>query len=511
MDFPPLGQNHSISSLQKIVCSLWQKCVHFSNYDNDYEISMIVEELQSILHFLKTHISTSSTYSVQECIYGSIFNNLMCFLAYNRDIHMGLGHRKLTYGMMTIWYEYFPQITKQMIQCFVQNNEQNFSFGSWRDIPEFCNYLKLNSLLGLDHPLIPFLVSFMNETLHEDWEYYKIHESCKTNVAKWVPRESSKKNNWLFELLFLDWSKKYTHYFKHNDSHSSYIPSLLKAKTKYRKMVSTLTKTILPIECILCAKQNDQTCPPNITSNALVKYWDVLFNQNQQFQEKYLHSIKHNVCANNLSFYIKNLDNICFFNPRLPRSSQIYFPEHIGKYVKFAYRCVQHLGQYHSHVPDCPRLSEEISVLNSKWHHMCKIWNKLNFVTTNSIPVIDVHVFSLHDKILHNAIARACFIAQKSHIKRILFSAHIPIWINVQEASNFVHMIQIIFHALQNEILINTNIDHTLELLGEENIFVPIVITQNGYCYEYKYDYTFQDFFSIMDSPRYKNVQQLLV
>ena len=307
---------------------------------------------------------------------------------------MGLGHRKLTYAMLAVWYEYFPQITKQIIQLFVHKNDQKFSFGSWRDIPEFCNYLKHCCVLGHDHPLIPHLVSFMNETLHEDWEYYNIHNSCKTNVAKWVPRESSKKNNWLFELLFLDWSKKYTHYLKHNDSRSSYIPSLLKSKTKYRKIVSTLTKAILPMECILCAKQNELTYPPNITSKALIKYWDVLFNQNQQFQEKHVLSIKHDVCAKNLSFYIKNLDNICFFNPRLPRSKQIYFPEHIGEYVKLAYRCVQHVGHYVSHVPDCPKLSEEISVLNSKWHHMCKKWNKLDLAPENSLPIIDVNAYS---------------------------------------------------------------------------------------------------------------------
>ena len=266
----------------------------------------------------------------------------------------------------------------------------------------------------------------------------------------------------------------------------------------------------MPIERILCLKQNELTCPTNITSKALVKYWDVLFNQNQQFQEKHVHSIKHNVCANNLSFYIKNLDNICSFNPRLPRSKQIYFPEHIGEYVKLAYRCVQHVGHYIFYVPDCPRLSEEISVLNSKWHHMCKNWNKLDLAPENSLPIIDVNAYSLHDKTLHNAIARACFIAQKSNIKRILFSAHVPIWINVQEATNFVHMIQIIFYSLQNEILINTDLDFSLELLGQENLFVPIVITQNGYCYEYNHKYSFYDFFSIMDSPRYRNVQQLL-
>ena len=141
---------------------------------------------------------------------------------------------------------------------------------------------------------------------------------------------------------------------------------------------------------------------------------------------------------------------------------------------------------------------------------MCKKWNKLDFVSDNTIPIVNVNVRSLHDKALHNAIARACFIAQKSNIKRILFSAHVPIWINVQEASNFVHMVQIIFYALQHEILINNNLDYSLELLGEENTFVPIVITQNGVCYEYNYHYNFQDFFSIMDSPRYKIVQQLL-
>ena len=509
MEFPPLEQENPISSLQSSIFLLWHNCVHLSNPEDDSEIHNISNQLHGILNHINKQLMNPPSESIQEAIYKSILNNMLCFLAYSRDIRMGLGYRKLTYSMITVWYEYYPQLTNKIISLFVQKNNDSFSFGSWRDIPELCNYIKHHTLLGIDHPLIHILVSFMNETLHDDWQYHKQHNVCKTNVAKWVPREGSNKNNWLFQFLFLDWSKKYTHYLKHNSSDSSYVSSLLKAKTKYRKMVSNLTKSIMPLECILSSKQNETTFPSNISSHALVKYWDTLFNQNNQFQEKHVNSAKHNVCAHNLSPYIKNLDNISFFRPTLPRSKQLCFPEHIGKYVKLAYRCVQHLGRYVYNVPDCPKLTNEISVLNSKWNHMHKKWDKRGFITENTIPIIDINVFSLDDPVLHGAIARACFIAQSSNIKRILFSAHVPIWINVQDATNFVHMVQIIFHALQNELIINTNLDFSLELLGENNMFVPLIISQNGYCYEYKREYSFRDFFSIMDSPRYKIVQDL--
>ena len=511
MEFPPLKQETPISSLQSSIFLLWHNCVHLSNPEDDDEINNISNQLHGILNNIKMKLINPPSETIQEVIYMSILNNMLCFLAYTRDIHMGLGYRKLTYSMITVWYEYFPQFTKDVIQLLVQQNNGSFSYGSWRDIPELCNYIKHYTLLGLDHPLINFLVSFMNENLHSDWQHYKQNNTCKTNVAKWIPRESSKKNNWLFRLLFLDWSKKHTHYLKHNSHDSSYVSSLLKCKTKYRKMVSNLTQSIMPLERILSSKTNETTFPSNISNKALVKYWDTLFNQNNHFQEKHVNSVKHNVCANNLSYYIKNLDNISFFRPNLPSTKQLFFPEHIDKYVKLAYRCVQHLGHYCHHIPDCPRLTEEISVLNSKWNHMHKKWDKRGFITENTIPIIDINVFSLDDPVLHGAIARACFIAQSSNIKRILFSAHVPIWINVQDATNFVHMVQIIYHALQNEILINTNLDFSLELLGENNLFVPLVVSQNGYCYEYKREYSFHDFFSIMDSPRYKLVQNLLV
>lgn len=510
MEFHALGQEDPISSLQSSIFLLWHNCVHLSNHDDDNEIANISSHLHNILNTIRLKLMNLPSETIQEIIYKSILNNMLCFLAYIRDIRMGLGYRKLTYSMITVWYEYYPQLTKNIIQLFVQRNDETFSFGSWRDIPELCNYIKQYTLLGHDHPLINILVSFMNDTLHNDWEYYKQHNSCKTNVAKWIPRESSKKYGWLFQNLFLDWSKKYTHYLRHNNRSSSYFSSLLKCKTKYRKLVSSLTKTIMPLECILSSKQNDRVFPSNISSKALVKYWDVLFNQNDQFQEKYVNSIKHHVCANNLTYYIKNLDNVFFFNPNLSTTKQLYFPENIDKYVKLAHRCIQHLGHYLFTIPDCPRLTEEISTLNSKWKHMCKNWSKQNFVAENSIPVIDIHISSLHDPALHKAISRACFIVESSNIKRILFSAHSPIWINVQDANNFVHMIQIIYQSLQDEILINTNLDFSMELLGEENSFVPIVITQNGYCYKYKHDYSFRDFFSIMNSPRYRIVQNLI-
>jgi len=517
MDFPLLEKNNPVTLLQNSVFTLWQNCVHLSDPDDDSEIINITNQLNFILKKIETDIVSPSNETIHESISISILNNLLCFLVYVRDIHMGLGYRKLSYSMISTWYKYYPDLTKSIIQLLLQKNNNSFSFGSWRDICDLCNFLKNNTPQSIDHPLISYLVSIMNDTLYDDWQIYLQNKTCNTNVAKWVPRESSKKNNWIFQLLFLDWSKKHTHYL--NNNNKSYYASLLKCKMKYRQMVSTLTKIIRPIECFLCAKQNDQIFFPYISNKSLVFYWDILFNQtdnfqekyNGNFQEKYANSIKHNICVNNISYFIKNMKNILIFNYNLPSSNHIYFPKYLNNYVKLAIRSIKAIEQYSVNISNCPRLTEEISILNDKWNYMFQNWNKLNFIETNSIAVVNIHILSLNDPAFYNAISHACFIAQSSNIKRILFSAHIPIWINIENATNFVDIIRIIYNSLKNDILINTDIDNSIKILGKDNPFIPIIITQNGYCYKYNHEYSFNDFFSIMDSPRYKNIQNIIL
>ena len=510
MYFPNIESHNQISLLQNLLFDLWQNCTQLSDQNNQNEIENITHQFNNILQMLHSKFQIPSNKNIQETIYLSLLNNVLCLTCYVRDIHMGLGYRQLTYSMITKLYNYYPDLTKILVETMIQNHENHFGYGSWRDICDLCNFLKDNTSDGFDHSLIEFLITITNKHLQKSWTHFKTHQSCLSNIAKWIPRETSKKNNWIFQLLVLDWSKKNTHFLNHNKKNKSYYASILKSKTKYRQMVSTLTKSIQPIETILCAKNNELICPSNIPEGAMIKYWDVLFNQTNTFQEKYAQSIKHNVCSNNLSHYIKNMKNMSFYNHNIPSHSNIFFPAHLNYYVKNALRCIFTIEQYTNNILNCPRLTEEINVLHEKWTYILEKWSKYKFIKENYVAVVNIQIISFLDPSFHIAIAHACFIAQCSNIKRILFSAHDPIWINIEHAQNFVDMIRIIYNTLKNEILINTSLQQSIQIFGKDNPIVPIVVEQNGYCYMHNHSYDFNDFFSIMNSSRYNLIQNLL-
>ena len=203
------------------------------------------------------------------------------------------------------------------------------------------------------------------------------------------------------------------------------------------------------------------------------------------------------------------MKNMRFYNHNIPSHSNMYFPKHLNHYVKNALRCIYILEEYANNVLNCPRLTEEINILHEKWTYILEKWKKYKFIKENSVAVVNIQIISFHDPSFHIAIAHACFIAQCSNIKRILFSAHDPIWINIEHAQNFVDMIRIIYDTLKNEVLINTSLQQSIQIFGNHSLIL-LVVEQNGHCYNHNHSYDFNDLFSIMNSPRYKSIQNLL-
>lgn len=113
---------------------------------------------------------------------------LFIVLAYVRDIDGGMGERKLTYAMLDVWYERFPVLAVYALEALIL-----CGYGSWRDVPGLCNYIK--EVRRENHPLIETAVDFMLRHVDAD----------DGLAAKWVPRETSKKNLWLFDLFVSRW------------------------------------------------------------------------------------------------------------------------------------------------------------------------------------------------------------------------------------------------------------------------------------------------------------------
>ena len=496
MDFPLLCEDDSISRYQTLFVELWKDVCNHDCTKLDH-VSVISRQFHRLMSLLHKNIPPND--SICYAVYQHNVFQLFSFVAYIRDIHNEHGYRLLYYSLLPVCFEYEPILTQNFIESMLVIRNNIFPCGSWRDICGLCNYLKNHTSLGFEHPLIDFLIEIMNKTLHTDWTCYQENNTTYTNVAKWVPRESSKPNNWLFERLVINWSKKYSHYLP-DIHHKSYFRALLKCKTKYRKMVSTLSSLSHVVEQKLCSNNIQSIDPCQIPSGAFSKYWNVFMNQTDSYEEKH-RDFQHRMTAFQCGHYILSLPNIPFFNHKI-YATNLWFPQHIDKYVSKALRCSTIIEQ-HSHSVYPSKLSLEIDLLNSKWLQMYNSWSITHTLKPNTLPVIHVQCRSFHDPQLHQAIGRACLLAQSSNIKRILFSCHVPIWIDISHCSDFVSIIQTLYQSLRNEVWVNPSLERSLLLLGNNHPFSLYIIREYGNCSIYNSKKTYVSLSNILQNQRY--------
>jgi hypothetical protein len=159
----------------------------FRNQVDHPEFLQLRRVLQSLLQEAKLS-STKATGEVP-AVAVSTLRTLFVTLVHVRDIaEEGRGERVLTYMMLDVWYQYFPVLAVYALETILL-----MGYGSWRDIKGLCRYLRNHSIrrrsLVVD-PLIETAVELMLR-----------HLKKTPGVAKWVPRESSKKLQWLFDLF----------------------------------------------------------------------------------------------------------------------------------------------------------------------------------------------------------------------------------------------------------------------------------------------------------------------
>jgi len=190
-------------------------------------------------------------------------------LFYNLVLHIRkTGEHDLTYMMIWQWYNYFPNLAKQLMKKCL----------SWRDMVYFCNYVSLHmkdrKVIG--ETLIEYCVRSINEQLVSDMEVWKfsMHAGSRdhiSNVAKWIPREN-KRFSWLYELLVLDWIKLVCPYLLQTTTRSySYDAAILKGKRLYRKKITTLNKALQTVQIKQCSKQVEEIMPYMVSKYTAMK------------------------------------------------------------------------------------------------------------------------------------------------------------------------------------------------------------------------------------------------
>ena len=173
---------------------------HNSTYN---KVVGLESQLSDILFSIKGYLFISDN---QEEInkYLTLLCTLYKLIAYTRDIYDGKGERDLTYMMITVWYNLFPQFARFMFEQLAVNH-----FSSWKDAKYLCHYVKYRTQILSEEQKETFIqdiVQIMNQQLYRDF----VTDSNVTIswIAKWIPREKSK-FSWLYECLVKNWKENY--------------------------------------------------------------------------------------------------------------------------------------------------------------------------------------------------------------------------------------------------------------------------------------------------------------
>tara|TARA_B100000524_G_C23651229_1_gene370211 strand:- start:1359 stop:2921 length:1563 start_codon:yes stop_codon:yes gene_type:complete len=214
--------------------------VDISNYHNKFEC--INNFLTTIHSFhLKSKYSNICNY---------FLNYFIKLIAYTRDIYYGCGEKTFSYLLIVSLHLYFPNYTFSILDSFlnIQNSRcssnADLPFGSCCDIKYFSLFLNSTHIIDQKkkNQIFDIIVKLVNDRLFKDLINVKYVQGSHysryfvSNISKWIPREKSKKLNFLYLKLASHWSINYD---------NSVNIHFLK---KYRLLLSQLNSILLTFE-----------------------------------------------------------------------------------------------------------------------------------------------------------------------------------------------------------------------------------------------------------------------
>jgi Domain of unknown function (DUF2828) len=396
-------------------------------------------------------------------------------IGHTRDIYNGKGEHELAYMMIFVLHKYYPSLSVYCLYKFVQPIcDAEISYGSWRDIKYFCDYVRKRSMNGINDTLIEICVKLMNKTFAKDvltideliQKHKHTNEKPKfrehiTNIAKWIPREN-KKFDWLYNMLVKDWFSTFHPYmFSPQLSGQSYYGALYKCKMKYRKLVSFVNRQLDTTEIKLCSQNWNQISPNHVPQICFMKNKKQFFgsltkNDKHCFM---LHDMKKLECAMRFGSYFEDKFAIGGeYETDRPHEDYIPFTIPLSYYVKAAIDCMEATTWFDT--------GDRMKLLNNQWKKMSDILGVK--ILHNFIPMLDMSFMSNINQTdtFYSAIGIACLIAERSSLgRRVLVIDHVPTWVSLEDCTDLVSMITKIMGATKSSRATNSNIHDAISLL----------------------------------------------
>jgi hypothetical protein len=400
---------------------------------NDTVLVDLEMRLRDILFYLMNTLRNQSFLQTQDYKFYLIL--LYKLIGHTRDIINGKGERMLTYMMIDVWYDFFPELSFHALRCLNDTYETDeHSYGSWKDLKYFCNYCR-EKKGNEEHPLIKECIRIINSQLKKDYFSEITNISL---VAKWIPREKTKKFGWIFPYLAYDYFNEYilsskNQYTLHNAKN--------KCKMNYRKIISFLNKQLGTLQIKQCHNSWSEIDFNKITSSSMNKQKNAFLNTNLNSNEDRL------ICKENFKKYILNTNN-CRTKINASRIE-------MNEFTKSAIQILKEVKR-NDILDEKTKLEKEL--LNLQWKEQSIQNYGLGYV----ISMIDLSR-TMYGEPRNAAIALGIRTAENSALgKRLILLSNLPKWVNFENKSDFVDIVE---EIIKFETEMNSNLYTAFDLI----------------------------------------------
>lgn len=395
-------------------------------------IKQLENKLEYILSTLKNKMK-NSTVPDQEIAKGYI-SILYRMIGHTRDIIDGKGEYTLSYMMIYTWNKFYPTLAQFALRCFItHNNKDIHQYGSWKDLKYFCEYCKKKGE-NLNSTLIKYAITLINEQINNDYTSIISDSNNISLAAKWVPREKSS-FGWLYQALATDY---FWEYLATANTDEKLRKAILKCKTEYRKILSSLNRKIDTLQIKQCNKNWSSINFNNVTSISLSKQKKAFLNIKKNGDIRFPDNTDRINCAVNFNNHIqKTLDGHLEM-----KGKRIGMADFTKQAIQLLERGTQ----------------IEKDLLNSQWRDN----SSQNVALGKMIAMVDVSG-SMDGDPLNAAIALGIRIAEKSLLgKRVMTFSSRPTWVNLEPYSDFISQVEVVNQADWG---MNTNFSAALDII----------------------------------------------
>ena len=404
--------------------------------------------VQSQLRSVLTTLTRPSSI-IEEVLSKELLITLYKMIGHTRDIIDGKGECTLTYMMIHVWYDFYPELAKfALLTCVLPEFDEEAGaytkqhpYGSWKDIKYFCNFAR-NRGWQLDHPMMIYAFALVDIQLNLDKAAYDEQRFADISLlCKWIARETSGKFGWMYDSLA---TSHFSHYLMTAKNLDSMRKAKNKAKMDYRKLIASINRALDTVQVKQCAGLWSYINFDRTTSITFAKQKKAFLNVKKDGSQR--SELDDRIaCAENFKQHIA----------KAIRGEKEVKGKRVGMHT-FTEQALQLLTQTRN-----DGTQTEVDLLNSQWRDNSSQNGKLE----NFVAMVDTSGSMTCDNgtPLHAAVALGYRIAEKSSLgKRIMtFSAH-PTWINLDHCNGFVSAVQEIQKAPWE---MNTNFHAALDLM----------------------------------------------